>query len=58
MIELLGLEGMEPLRKLRLKVRTERWDKVPEPEGQVAQGVYYWRREKVEAWMTVRAGSG
>jgi hypothetical protein len=27
------------------------WQRVPQPEGELGVGIYYWRREKAEAWI-------
>jgi hypothetical protein len=36
------------------RVKEQRWDLVPRPEGAVAAGVPYWLREKVEDWLRVK----
>ncbi len=38
----------------RRRVKEQRWDLVPRPEGAVAAGVPYWLREKVEDWLRVK----
>jgi predicted DNA-binding transcriptional regulator AlpA len=50
----LALGGRDPMQALRQRIRNERWDQMPQPEGAVARGVYYWKRKKVEAWLGVR----
>jgi hypothetical protein len=31
-------------------IRARRWDRVPEPEGRAAGGIFYWRTSAVERW--------
>ncbi len=39
---------------LRIRIKRKTWGKVPKPEGAIATGRYYWKRDKVEAWLKAK----
>jgi predicted DNA-binding transcriptional regulator AlpA len=49
MAQLLGLSG----DSLRTRIHEQRWDRVPEPSGQVSDA-HYWERSEYEAWSAGR----
>lgn len=42
------LISREQMRRL---IQQRRWDYIPEPEGAIADGFHYWRRELVKQWL-------
>ena len=38
-------------RTLQRIIWDQRWDRAPQPEGAIATGYYYWKRDKVETWL-------
>lgn len=38
-------------KAVRKAIRRKAWQTVPQPAGELGVGIYYWRREKAEAWI-------
>jgi hypothetical protein len=58
----ISLSELLPLLKrqeqaVRRAIRKQAWARVPPPEGELGTGIYYWRREKAEAWITQAGGN-
>jgi hypothetical protein len=37
------------------RIHAKRWGLVPQPEGTIAKGYCYWKREKIESWFKAKA---
>lgn len=52
--ELIALLGLNSHRDIRRAIHEKRWDCIPPPEGAIATGYHYWKRDKVKAWQEQR----